>query len=144
MQDFGELYTDNFSFETAVRNDFDEGSSVCKMTNIYLLCEGTAINIPLCKKGCESSLNFYFTDYKISGKEKDLSKFGVDFNAFEKIRVESVHGKVNIFINDHLALAMDQPKSKARIIGVDYVFQGTGSVDYLKLHNNKISFVDEF
>lgn len=144
VQDFGEIYSDNFVFETSLRNDYQEGSSVCQMTNIYLLCEGTAINIPLCAKGCESALNFFFTDYKISGKKKDLSGFGVDFNSFVKVRVEAAKGKARIFINDKLACEVDHDISKVKIIGIDYVFQGTGSVDYVKLSNREVNFDDEF
>jgi hypothetical protein len=34
--------------------------------------------------------------------------------------------------------------SRSKIIGIDFVFQGTGSVDYVKLTNGKVSFDDEF
>lgn len=144
VQDFGEIYSDNFTFETSVRNDYKEGSSVCQLTNIYLLCEGTAICIPLCAKGCESALNFFFTNYKASGKEKDLSNFGVDFNNFIKVRVEAVNGKARIFLDNKLAFQVDQGIGKDKIIGIDYVFQGTGAVDYVRLSNQKVKFDDEF
>lgn len=144
VQDFGEIYTDDFVFETALRNDYREGSSVCQLTNIYLLCEGTAIDIPLCARGCESAISFYFTDFKISGKEKDLSAFGVDFKNFVKLRIESANGKAKILLNDTLAYLVDHPITRSKIIGIDFVFQGTGSVDYVKLSGNHVSFDDEF
>ncbi|MHA4807129.1 hypothetical protein ACX0G9_03435 [Flavitalea flava] len=143
VPDLGEIYTDDFVFETFLRNDYREGSSVCQMSNIYLLCEGTAVGIPLCAKGCESAINFFFTDYKISGKEKDLSAFGVDFNNFVKVRVESANGKASIFLNGKFVLQADHI-TRSKIIGIDFVFQGTGSVDYVRLSNKKVSFDDEF
>jgi hypothetical protein len=144
VQDFGEIYTDDFVFETSLRNDYREGSSVCQMTNIYLLCEGTAIGIPLCAKGCESAISFFFTDFRLSGKEKDLSAFGVDFNKFVKVRIESANGKAKIFLDDKLAYLVDHPITRSKIIGIDFVFQGTGSVDYVKLSDKSVSFDDEF
>ena len=144
VQDFGEIYADNFIFETSLRNDYREGSSVCQMTNIYLLCEGTAIGIPLCARGCQSAINFFFTGFSVSGKQKDLSAFGVDFNEFVKLRVESKNGKARIFLNDRLAYEVPNDISRSKIIGIDYVFQGTGSVDYVKLWSDKVSFTDEF
>jgi len=144
VQDFGEIYSDDFEFETSVRNDFRNGSAVCQMTNIYILCEGTAINIPLCAKGCESTLNFFFTNYAVSGKKKDLSAFGVDFDKYIKVRIKSENGKAEIFLDDKLACRVDSNISKSKIIGIDYVFQGTGSVDYVKLANDKVNFDDEF
>ncbi|HSZ33414.1 MAG TPA: hypothetical protein VK772_08880 [Puia sp.] len=144
VQDFGPIYADHFHFETSLRNDYSEGSSVCQLTNIYLLCEGTAIGIPLCVKGCESSINFFFAGYSISGKQKDLSAFGVDFDNYVKVRVESADGKAFVFLNDKLAYEVPGNISHTKIIGIDYVFQGTGSVNYVKLTNENISFEDKF
>lgn len=144
VKDFGELYADNFTFETSLRNDYREGSSVCQMTNIYLLCEGTAVGIPLCAKGCESALNFFFTGANVSGKQADLSNFGVDFDDFVKVRVESANGKAKVFLNNKLAYEVNKDIAHAKIIGIDFVFQGTGSVDYVRLHNQQVHFDDEF
>jgi hypothetical protein len=144
VQDFGDLYTDDFEFETAVKNEYRAESSVCQISDIYLLCKGTAIHIPLCTKGCESALNFFFTSYEVSGKKADLSAFGVDFNKFVKVKIQSKAGKAKIFLNDKLAYAVDHGIMRAQIIGVDIAFQGTGSVDYVRLGNNKQHFVDEF
>lgn len=144
VQDFGPIYSDDFDFETAVRNDFRDGTSACQMTNIYLLCEGTAIGIPLCAKGCESAVNFFFTDFAVSGKQKDLSIFGADFKDFVRIRVHCISGRALIYLDDKLIYTVDKGIMHSKIIGIDYVFQGTGSVDYARLRNKKVSFDDEF
>ena len=144
VQDFGEIYADNFVFETSLRNDYREGSSVCQMTNIYLLCEGTAVGIPLCAKGCESDIDFFFTDFKVSGKQKDLSCFGVDFNKLVKVKVESINGIANIFLNDTFAYKVDRDIIKSKIIGIDFAFRGTGTVGYVKLSNSSVSFKSGF
>ena len=142
--DFGEIYSDDFVFETALRNDYHEGTAVCQQTRIYLLCEGTGIGIPLCAKGCISDLDMFFTDYYVSGKQYDLSAFGVDFNSFVKVRIESKNGIGKIFINDKLAYTVDSYIVKSKIIGIEYSFQATGSVDYIKLSNNKVNYEDDF
>ena len=144
VQDFGEIYSDDFDFETSLKNDYREGSAVCQQTHIYLLCEGTAIGIPLCAKGCTSSLNFFFTNFTVSGKEHDLSCFGVDFNDFVKVKVKSVSGKATIFLNNKFCYQVNQEIGKSKIIGIDFVFEGTGTVDYVRLSNNKVSFDNEF
>ena len=144
VQDFGEIYTNDFVFESSIRNDYRDGSSVCQMTNIYLLCEGTAVSIPLCAKGCESAINFFFTNHTVSGKQKDLSAFGVSFNDFVKVKIESSNGIAKIFFNDKLVYIVDRDIIKSKIIGIDFTFQGTGSVDYVKLFNKNVSFEDAF
>ncbi len=144
VRDFGEIYSDNFTFETSLRNDYREGASACQITKIYLLCEGTAVGIPLCINGCISNIDLLFTNFYTSGKQADLSAFGVDFTKFVKVRVEAKNRKANIFINDKLVYTINHDIIKSKIIGIDFVFQGTGSVDYVKLTNGKVNYEDNF
>ncbi|SHM15342.1 hypothetical protein [Mucilaginibacter sp. OK098] len=144
VRDFGEIYSDNFVFETSVKNNYKEGASICQVSKIYILCEGTAIYIPLCSKGCISSLDLLFTNYYASGKRVDLSAFGVDFSSFVKVRIETANRKAKIFLNDKLVYSVGEDIIKAKIIGIDYTFQGTGSVDYVKLSNDKVNYEDDF
>ena len=144
VRDFGEIYSDHFTFETSVKNDFSEGSAACQLTRIYLLCEGTAIWVPLCAKGCISTTDLYFTYFYASGKKEDLSNFGVDFSKFVKLRIESDSGHASIFINNQLAYTVPRHIRHSKIIGIDYRFEGTGSVDYVYLSNGKTTYRDDF
>ncbi|HEV3413976.1 MAG TPA: hypothetical protein VG101_15960 [Puia sp.] len=144
VRDFGEIYSDHFIFETSVKNDYSEGSNACQMSRIYLLCENTAVWVPLCAKGCISTADLYFTYFYTSGKMEDLSNFGVDFSKFVKVRIESDSGKAKIFINDQLAYTVPRHIRHSRIVGIDYRFEGTGSVDYVYLSNGKITYRDDF
>jgi hypothetical protein len=144
VKDFGEIYSDDFVFETSVKDDYHEGAAICQMTKLYILCEGTAIGIPLCTKGCISNVDLMFTNFYTSGKQADLSAFGVDFNSFVKVRVESKNRKGKIFINDKLVYSIDKDIIKSKIIGFNFNFQGTGSVDYVKLSNGKVNYEDDF
>ncbi len=144
VTDFGEIYSDDFVFETSVKDDYHEGAAVCQLTKLYILCEGTAVGIPLCSKGCISNIDLLFTNFYTSGKQEDLSAFGVDFNSFVKVRVESKNRKAKIFINDKLVYSVNHDIIKSKIIGFDLQFQGTGSVDYVKLSNGKVNYEDNF
>jgi hypothetical protein len=144
VKDFGPIYSDHFVFETRLKNDFKEGRAFCQKTTIYLLCKGTAIGIPLSQKGCVSDLDLLFTNYFVSGKKQDLSAFGTDFNDFINVKVESKNGKAAIFLNDHLAYNIEKNIMKSQIIGVEVVFQGTGSVDFVSLSNGEAEFKDDF
>jgi len=144
VQDFGEIYSDDFVFETSVRDDYKVGAAVCQNTKIYILCEGTAVGIPLCSKGCVSDLDLLFTNFYTSGKQEDLSAFGVDFSSFVKVRVEAKNGKANIFLNDKLVYTVTHDIVRTKIIGMDFSFQGTGSIDYVKLSNGKVNYEENF
>ena len=144
VRDFGEIYSDNFVFETMVKNDYAEGSNACQLTRIYLLCQGTAIWVPLVSKGCVSNVDLFFTYFYTSGTRDDLSNFGVDFNNYVKLRIESDSGRARIFVNDKLAYTVPRHIIRSKIIGFDYRFEGTGSVDYISLSNGKVSYRDDF
>ncbi|HEV3324709.1 MAG TPA: hypothetical protein VG052_03865, partial [Puia sp.] len=98
VRDFGEIYTDHFVFETSLKNDYSEGSAACQLTRVFLLCEGSAIWVPLCAKGCISTVDLYFTYFYTSGKREDLSAFGVNFNDYVKLRIESDSGRAKILV----------------------------------------------
>jgi hypothetical protein len=142
--DFGPVYSDDFVFESSIRNDYREGAAVCQLSKIYLLCEGTAIGIPLCAKGCISTIDMLFTNFYTSGKQEDLSAFGVDFSSFVKVRIESKNQKARILLNDKVVYTVNKDIVRAKIIGIYFQFQGTGSVDYVKLSNGTVNYDDEF
>ena len=145
-RDFEGLKTDNFIFEAKVRNTYAEGSAVCQNTRVYLLCEGAAIWIPLIAKGCVSSTSLNFINHYASGKEKDLSAFGVDFKEEIKLRIMCVEGKASIYLNNQLAYSISDKIEAVNIKGIDFRFQGLGSVDDVKLGrpDGEWVFMDDF
>jgi hypothetical protein len=144
VRDFGEIYSDDFDFETSLKDDYSEGAAVCQQTKIYLLCQGTAIWIPLCAKGCVSDIDLLFAGAYASGKRKDLSAFGVDFSAYNKIRIESHRGIAKVLINDKSVYQLNESIQHSKIIGIEFLFEGTGKVDYVRLSNKNCRFDDEF
>jgi hypothetical protein len=144
VRDFGEIYSNDFVFETSVRDDYKLGAAACQDVMIYILCEGTAVGIPLCAKGCVSNANLLFTGFFASGKQQDLSAFGVDFTSFVKVRVEAKGGKGFIYLDDKLVYTVSHDLLRAKIIGFDFSFLGTGSIDYVRLSNGKVNYDDEF
>jgi len=143
VRDFGEIYTDDFDFEALVKNDYREGSSVCQKTNIYLLADDAPIGIPLSAKGCVSEVEFIFAGTYLSGKKNDLSMFGTDFQDFIKVKIKSADGKGKVYLNDQLRFEVDVLK-RSKIIGIYFAFEGTGSVDYVRLWNGNVVFDDQF
>ena len=133
VREFGDLASDNFIFETSLRNDFREGAGVCQKSEIRLLTEGSMISIPLSSKGCISENNLFCLGHYIKGNENDLSGFGVDFDHFVKLRFAIKNGKADFFVDDKMVYHLDGITSGSKIKGIIFRFQGTGSVDWVKL-----------
>jgi hypothetical protein len=133
VRSFDGVTSDDFIFETEVRNDYHTGSAACQLSKIMLLTEGSAIIIPLSIEGCVSDLSLFLIDHAIEGKKEDLSGFGCDLSQWAKVRCEVKSGKASFFVNDQLAYQTAINGGASKITGIVYRFQGTGSVNSVKL-----------
>ncbi|RPD42025.1 hypothetical protein [Chitinophaga barathri] len=122
----------NFSFEAEVVNDYGEGSAVCRHTEINILCEGSAITIPLAGVGCVSDLNMLMVDRFVSGKEHDLSGLGTDLSRWTKVSCDAKDGLVTIRVDNRPAYQATVAEDM-EIVGVTFRFKGTGRVRNVKL-----------
>jgi hypothetical protein len=146
IREFGDLVSDNFILETSLRNDYAGGSNICQKSEIRILTEGNMISIPLSAKGCISENNLFCLGHFIDGKKSDLSGFGVDFSKFVKLRIEVTKGKASFFIDDKMIYLIDSIKMSTKIKGIVFRFQGTGSVDWVKLYrgDQQLAYSEEF
>ncbi|MBX2840688.1 MAG: hypothetical protein KTR26_02880, partial [Flammeovirgaceae bacterium] len=129
IRQFGDLYSDNFTFETQIKNNFREGSGICQFSEIHLLYEEGAVIIPLSIKGCVSELTFYDSN----GKKENPVAFGVDFSDWVDVKLHFKGHQGNIYINHELAYTTNYNFPPKKIVGVRYRFQGTGSVNSITL-----------
>lgn len=139
---FDSLQTDNFIFETEVRNDFREGSGVCQLTEIHIRFEGGLFMIPLSSPGCVSALAIYDVD----GKKPDPSGLGCDLSSWVNVRCEVRDRKGTLTINGKKVYDLNYDLSPRAIVGLLYRFQGTGSVNYARFSNvhGNVVFEDAF
>jgi hypothetical protein len=142
LRDFGDVTTNDFIFETSVKNDYSLGSSACQHTEIHLLFEGATLVVPLSIPGCVSELAFLDRD----GKKSDMSKFGVDFSDVVKVRTEVNDSVGKVTINGLIATQFKIKRLPARVVGMAFRFRGTGSVNGIKLskNNGEIVFEEKF
>ena len=130
-----------FSFSTEIKNNFSEGAAACQFTSIILFTDNTPVILQLSAKGCVSDLRLLNGGYFISGKDNDLSGFGVDFSQWTKVACKSAGNKIAYFVNDKLVYESPRPLYNENIIGIGYNFQGTGEVKNVKLDKgNKTVF----
>jgi hypothetical protein len=127
----------NFSFNALVRNDLATGSAACQLTYIMLITDDIPIVIPLSVKGCTSELNLVSIDQTVSGKKTDLSGFGTDLEQWVNVVVKASMGKLHYFVNGQLAFESPLPKREVHIVGMAYIFQGTGAIKNILLEDPK-------
>ena len=142
VSDFGEIMSDDFVFETEVKNEYSDGAAACQHTEVHVLFEGAAMVIPLSIPGCVSELNFG----DMSGKKLDLSPLGVDFNKWVNIKVDVQDSVVHLLINEKKAFDLKVNLRPVKFAGMVFRFQGTGSVNFIKIskHNGDVTFEETF
>ncbi len=137
---------DNFTLETAIKNNLDEGGLTCQESYIYLDGETGIIGFPLSALGCVGNIGLDASEVHISGKDKDLSVFGADLSCWNKLKCEVTNKKVALFVNQKLVYSLSYKKPMGKIMGINFSFQGTGAVDYVRLSDgkNKVVYEDDF
>ncbi|MBO0930064.1 hypothetical protein [Fibrella aquatilis] len=125
--------TDEFTFSCQLQNEGGQGAGICQHTAIALITERSAINIPLCRKGCIAALTLFCLDTLVSGKTANLASFGTEFGKWVGVRCQGDKRTLRFYVNDRLAYELPAPKQSSRIVGMAYSFEGTGAVRKIKL-----------
>ncbi|MFN7116660.1 MAG: hypothetical protein ACK4TA_07645 [Saprospiraceae bacterium] len=129
VEDFKNLYSDNFTFQAAVKNTYRRGDGVCQESRILILCENGFIGIPLAIPGCVGDLRLRIFDHVEEGNKRDLSAFGCDFSEWQRINVTVKNKLAKIFINDKLVREVHFTSDAGRVVGMRAGFRGAGIID---------------
>ena len=141
-RDFEGATSGDLIFESRVRNDYGKGSGACQYAEIRIQFKGPAILIALSVKGCVSNLSFAGID----GRKSDLSAFGRNMSDWVKVRCVVSQNKGELFLDDEPIMKFIIPGKQEDFVGLGFRFQGTGSVDDVKIYekSGKVIFEDRF
>jgi hypothetical protein len=146
VQDFGNLSSNDFTFETELRNETNTANAICQESRIAIMCSDGRLLIPLTIPGCVGNINLHLSDLYIEGRKNDLSAFGCNLSGWQKLRCEVKKKQLTVFLNDKEIFRTTYTHDAGKIIGIRYKFMGAGAVNYVKLwdKNKKIIFEDNF
>ncbi|QGY45463.1 hypothetical protein GM418_17825 [Maribellus comscasis] len=133
--------SDNFTFETRLKNNLEEGATVCQGCEVSIFGEYGRHFLQLCDPGCIGRLYLKFGNDYVSGQNNDLSAFGTDLNAWNDVKMEFRDKVVTIFLNGVEIYKTSYEASNGKIKGVYYNFAGSGAIDYARLYDDKKKLV---
>ncbi|WP_297095801.1 hypothetical protein [uncultured Draconibacterium sp.] len=138
--------SDNFSFETRVKNNIDEGGLACQICEISIFAEYGRHVLQLANPGCIGSIFQKFGTEYVMGTNNDLSAFGTDLNSWNSLKLDISNKFVTVLLNDEEIYTTSYENSNGALKGVSYRFAGSGAVDYTKLsdNNDQLVFSEEF
>lgn len=123
------------SFSAEIRNEYGDGAGACRASKIYLITDDGygCILVPLSMKGCVSELGVFCVDHGVSGKNADLSGFGLDTAGWATVACRSIGREMQFYVNDRLAYKTPLPAIASNVVGIEFVFVGTGAVRNVRI-----------
>lgn len=122
------LKSDDFSFESEIRNNYSEGSGVCQFSEIVLLFKHDVWAIPLSAAGCVAELRLHANRTDFTATYTDLGRLGCDLRNWTPVSVSSKNGRMEVMVNGRLAFQCPVTTPALEIIGVRVRFDGAGGV----------------
>lgn len=139
--------SDNFSYFTRVKLDVDllEGRN-CPIAMVSIVTEEHIFFVRLTAKGCEKYGRYKLGEIYRDGENNDLSLLGRNIFEWQKVDIRVKDKEAQIFVNDTLIYTEKFKKDFGDIVGLFYIFEGTGYIDYVNLTDEKgnIAFEDDF
>ena len=133
VENLGALSANDFTLETRIKNDYNQGEAVCQESQVSVVCSEGYFAIPLSIPGCVGQLNMALGSKGISGTTHDLSALGCDLSQWQTLRLEVHNRQVTIYLNDQLVWKDAYTEDAGKVAGLRYRFHGPGAVDYVRL-----------
>ncbi len=144
VKDFGDVSGDYINVQSSVQNLYRDKWAVCQRFRIVILGTQGALSIPFSIPGCVSDIGLMLNERYWSGKEHDLSAFGIDISTPRDIGISINNKQVHITV-DHKVIFKDYYKqSIGKFVGIRYRFLGAGEIVNLNIKDiNGISILSK-
>ncbi|WP_428659732.1 hypothetical protein [Runella sp.] len=128
QKDIKGIMTDNFTFETQLKNEYVEGANACQKIEVLLQAKNDIMIIPLVKKGCVGDIYLAAYGHYVQSTKEDLSGFGCDPKEWTTLKVECKNGLMKFYVNNSMVHQAQMPNKATEIVGVQYRFNGMGAI----------------
>ncbi len=135
----------DFDFVTRVKSD-TLLSSLCPWINVIIVTDVHIFNVALQNKGCEKYAACKLGEINRNAEEHDLSALGCAMGEWQDLRIKVKDKNAEIHLNGNLLFSEQFKEDFGEIVGLIYIFEGTGSIDYAKLEDGdgNVVFEDDF
>jgi len=140
-----DVSSDNFNFTTRVKSD-TVLESLCPWINLIIVTDVHIFRVALQNKGCERYAGYKLGEIVRNGEDNDLSALGCEIYNWQDVGVVVRDKNAEIYINGEKTFSETFKEDFGKIVGLIYIFEGTGSIGYVKLEdgNGRVAFEDDF
>lgn len=137
VRDFGDVHTDRFSLETAVRREMPDDRFPCQGAQLTVMGEYNMLLIPFGNPGCVGAMSLILGDVFVDGRTHDLSPLGTDLSTWQTLRLNVDNRDVTIQIGTNPPYTQRFQTDLGKVVGLSYHFAGVGAIDYVKVFDAK-------
>ena len=132
-----EISGDNFELLTNVTTSLPRPGIRCSQVNITLYGEKAQHTVVIIKHGCESWAYLRFSEVLKNGSREDLNSIGTDLTKGGTIRLQVIHKKVTLLVNEKKVYQTEYEKPLGELYGANVTFAGIGTVTNFHLKDLK-------
>lgn len=132
-----EINGSDFSLESEFRMSMPSERSICR--NIRFTVTGTkeVLSFQFSIPGCVGDLMFFLNKEMISGRNLDLSAFGLEGDAWVNCKINVQDNRITLMLNDKPIFNHELSSGIGSIGGVQFMFEGLGEIRTLNLTDTK-------
>ena len=139
------VHSGNFSITTRMKSD-SAFSSLCPWMTLMVVTEQHIFYVGLRKKGCERNAGYKLGEVVRDGESNDLTALGCNVYAWQELEIKVRDKSAEILMNGETVFREVFKEDFGKVVGLAYIFEGTGSLDFVKMSdaNGQVIFEDGF
>ena len=137
--------SNDFHFSTKVKADRMTNSN-CPWLIVQIVTERHVFYVKLVGKGCEVYATYKLGEIIKKGRDNDLALLGQNIFEWQEIGIKVENKHAEISINGSTLYTEKFEEDFGKVMGLSYIFDGKGSIDYAKFSNalGETVFEDDF
>ena len=138
-----QINSSNFNLETEFRLVKPSKKSICQRVILTVTGTKDVMTIQYSIPGCVGDLMLYVDREMVSGRNHDLSAFGLNMEEWINCEIEVKDNQLSIFINDKPIYNQQLTRDLGQIGGVHWNFEGLGEIGLMQMEDedSKIDFL---
>lgn len=136
----------NFSLETEFRMAQPTDRSVCQQVRLTVTGSHEVLGFHFTVPGCVGDLLFMLNQEMVSGRDHDLSAFGLDFSKWTRCRIAVQNNQLRVWLNGEEVFTHLLASNIGRVGGVQWTFEGAGEIRQLVMEDEegKVDLMTEY
>jgi hypothetical protein len=137
----------NFTIETRIKNNYDQKNLIyCNYASIKVYTFNNTIKLNLTEPSCYNRSYFIVSEKNMSGDFANNEHLGMELKQWRTIKIVVKNNEGQLYIDGKFAYKVPYKEKIGNILGLQYQFSRSGSIDYVRIYNenDSLCYNEEF